>query len=105
MNTVVQFPDIDWINHHTHDFKGHYRYSRGYLNLTLDGFKKDLQGDDLTPTLFEGEEYQAQKGVICAKQAVIVPRLSYIDCYSDRNGYDKVFPRQEGGLSDPYASL
>lgn len=72
MNTVIQFPDIDWINHHTHDYKGHYRYARGYLDLALNSFKADLQGVDKTPTLFEGEEYQAEKGIICAKQMVIL---------------------------------
>ena len=51
--------------------KYHYRYARGYLDLALNSFKADLQGVDKTPTLFEGEEYQAEKGIICAKQMVI----------------------------------
>ena len=34
MKTVVLFPDIDFINHRTHDFKGHFRYARGYQDLS-----------------------------------------------------------------------
>ena len=33
MRTVVPFPDIDWINHHTRDFKGHYRF--GFVGESL----------------------------------------------------------------------
>lgn len=46
MKTVVLFPDIDFINHRTHDFKGHFRYARGYQDLVMDTFKADLNGVD-----------------------------------------------------------
>ena len=58
MRTVVPFPDIDWINHHTRDFKGHYRFGRAYNDLVLDTFKSDLNGEDFTPRVFELDEYR-----------------------------------------------
>ena len=70
MKTVVQFPDIDWINHPTRDKKGHYQYARGYLDLVLEAFKEDLQNRSRVPALFEGDELAEERGIICAKQAV-----------------------------------
>ena len=72
MNTVVSFPDIDWINHHTHDFKGHYRFGRAYLDLLLDSFKSDLNGVDKMPRFFELEEYKKAGSVVRAKQGVFL---------------------------------
>lgn len=40
MKTIVPFPSIDFMNHYTHDFKGHYRYARGYQDLVMDTFQK-----------------------------------------------------------------
>ena len=70
MKTVVQFPDIDWINHPTRDKKGHFQYARGYLDLVLEAFTKDLQKRSKVPVLFEGEELAKENEIICAKQAV-----------------------------------
>ena len=71
MKTVVHYPDIDWMNHRTRDFKYHYRYAMGYYDLVLDSFKADLQGEDKTPTFFEGEEYRKANSTVCGKQAVL----------------------------------
>lgn len=70
MNNLVLFPDIDWINHHTHDAKFHYRYGRNYFDLVMDTFRKELNGRDIMPHLFEGNEYRAAGSVVCAKQGV-----------------------------------
>lgn len=78
METIVHFPEIDWMNHCLHDSKGHYRYAMGYLDLALDSFKADLQGEDVTPRFFEGKEYQAEHGIVCGKQAVSV--LECVHC-------------------------
>ena len=70
MKTVVLFPDIDFINHRTHDFKGHFRYARGYQDLVMDTFKADLNGVDRTPHYVEHEEYVKANSIICSPQAV-----------------------------------
>ena len=56
MKTIVPFPSIDFMNHYTHDFKGHYRYARGYQDLVMDTFKADVNGIDLTPHFVENDE-------------------------------------------------
>ncbi len=86
MRTVVPFPDIDWINHHTRDFKGHYRFGRAYNDLVLDTFKSDLNGEDFTPRVFELDEYRKAGSVVCAKQGVVLARVveRRLSCRSSR---------------------
>ena len=86
MRTVVPFPDIDWINHRTHDFNGHYRFGRAYNDLALDTFKSDLNGEDFTPRVFELDEYRKAGSVVCAKQGVVLARVveRRLSCRSSR---------------------
>lgn len=58
------------MNHRLRDFKFHYRYAMGYLDVVLDSFKADLQGKDKTPAFFEGREYKKAQSIVCGKQAV-----------------------------------
>ena len=70
MKSVALFPDIDFMNHYTRDFKGHYRYGRGYQDLIMETFGEDINGKNLTPHYVEHEEFKQANGVICSKQAV-----------------------------------
>ena len=63
MKTIVPFPSIDFMNHYTHDFKGHYR-------LVMDTFKADVNGIDLTPHFVENDEYKQAGGILCSSSAV-----------------------------------
>lgn len=106
MNNLVLFPDIDWINHHTHDFKFHYRFGRNYFDLVLDTFRKDLNGKDMMPHLFEKKEYRDAGSVVCARQGV--ERCGFglsVGDHSDCHGYGQVFPGQKGSQSDPNAGV
>ena len=106
MNNLVLFPDIDWINHHTHDFKFHYRFGRNYFDLVLDTFRKELNGKDMMPHLFEKKEYRDAGSVVCARQGVEDKGVSVsVGDHSDCYGYGQMLPGQKGSESNPNAGL
>ena len=94
MQNVVLFPDIDFINHHTHDAKGHYRYGRGYQDLVMDTFKADINGADYTPHYIEHDEFVNASSVICTPQGVGVWRGGEaVERGSDHHRHEQVLHR------------